>query len=210
MRLDQSSWPEVEAYLTTSTGIILPTGSIEQHGPMGLIGTDIFCAEAISNRAAELTSGCVAPGLSYAPAPFNTAFPGTVSITADLFRELAAQVMLGLHAQGFSRIYILNGHGANLDPLEAAMKTLPPGAVRLTSWWNFDAVNAARKRYFGDWEGMHGTPSEISITQATHRVLSSEVAAAPPANFHRNTSTPIRAIGTVLQVSTAQSFPTAV
>jgi len=38
MRLDHATWPEVDQYLTENTGIILPVGSLEQHGPMGLIG----------------------------------------------------------------------------------------------------------------------------------------------------------------------------
>ena len=44
MRLDQATWLEVEAYLNRADGIILPVGSTEQHGPMGVIGTDAICA----------------------------------------------------------------------------------------------------------------------------------------------------------------------
>ena len=40
MRLDRLTWLEVEDHLRKSQAIILPTGSTEQHGPMGLIGTD--------------------------------------------------------------------------------------------------------------------------------------------------------------------------
>ena len=38
MELVHSSWLEIEEYLKFSDGIIIPTGSIEQHGPVGLIG----------------------------------------------------------------------------------------------------------------------------------------------------------------------------
>ena len=48
MKLIQSTWQEIDAYLATSDGIIIPTGSIEQHGPVGLIGTDMLCADDIS------------------------------------------------------------------------------------------------------------------------------------------------------------------
>ena len=48
MRLQLSTWPEVETYLKTSRGIIIPIGSTEQHGPNGLIGTDALCAEEIA------------------------------------------------------------------------------------------------------------------------------------------------------------------
>jgi creatinine amidohydrolase len=169
MRLDRCTWPEVEAHLARGGGVLLPVGSTEQHGPMGLIGTDTLCATAIAEAAAPLCSAVVAPALGYTPAPFNTGFPGTISIPEPLFQSLAAQVLSELLRQGFSRVYVLNGHGANLAPLRRAMEGLPPGAVRLRSWWDFDTVNTLRQSLYGDWEGMHATPSEIAITMATDR-----------------------------------------
>lgn len=180
MQLDHATWPEVETYLARSPGIILPTGSIEQHGPMGLIGTDTFCARLIAARAGALADAMVAPELAYAPAPFNTGFPGTVSIDADLYRQLAGQIMTGLWAQGFTWIYVLNAHGANLEPLRAAAAALSPDSVRIRSWWDFAPVNALRQHHFGDWEGMHATPSEISITQAEIRNVPPGAALDPP------------------------------
>lgn len=170
MRLDRCTWPEVEAHLGRGGGILLPTGSTEQHGPMGLIGTDTLCATAIAEAAAPLCGALVAPALGYTPAPFNTGFPGTISIPEPLFQALAAQVLGELHRQGFGAIYVLNGHGANLAPLRRAIAGLPDGAtVRLRSWWEFDTVNSLRQTLYGDWEGMHATPSEIAITMATDR-----------------------------------------
>ncbi len=183
MRLDHATWPEVEAYIAQNRGIILPTGSIEQHGPMGLVGTDAFCAELIAEQAAELADAMVAPVIAYAPAPFNTAFPGTISISSELFQRLATEILAGLAAQGFHRIYILNAHGANIEPLKLAAATQRPGTVRMRSWWGFPAVNDLRRSFFGDWEGMHATPSEISITQAEVRLVKSADATDPPAKL---------------------------
>jgi creatinine amidohydrolase len=181
MKLQLMTWPEVDAYLATSRGIIVPVGSTEQHGPMGLIGTDALCAEAIGERAAELAGAVVAPTLSYTPAPFNTAFPGTISIPEELFEAMASEIVQGLAAQGFARIYVLNAHGANLAPLKrVAERSAAPG-LKIGSWWDFEPVNVLRRTYYGDWEGMHATPSEVAITQATHRIVDvAEAAKAPP------------------------------
>ena len=84
MKLAEMTWPEVEAYLKTSPGIILPTGSTEQHGPIGLIGTDAICAQAVAERAGESMGAIVAPTLALTPAPFNLAFPGTISVSVCL------------------------------------------------------------------------------------------------------------------------------
>ena len=177
MKLSESTWYEVEAYLRTSRGIILPVGSTEQHGPVGLIGTDAICAEQI---AWGVKGALVAPTLAYTPAPFNTGFPGTISLSGDLFQAMAKEILTGLQGQGFKRIYILNGHGANLEPLRAAIATLPKGSVHLRSWWDFEAVNGLRREFYGDWEGMHATPSEVAITQATHRTVLHPAADHPP------------------------------
>ncbi len=180
MKLAHATWPEVEAYLTHSTGILLPVGSTEQHGPMGLIGTDALCAAAIAEAAAAQAEAYVAPTLAYTPAPFNTGFPGTISVSEPVFSGLFAEILTGLHTQGFTNIYVLNAHGANLAPMRAVLERLDGPEVRLRSWWDFDAVNALRRAFYGDWEGMHATPSEVAITQALHRTLEPGIAAGPP------------------------------
>lgn len=174
------TWPEVEAKIAAGAAAVFPTGSTEQHGPMGLIGTDTICADTVARRAADLSGAVAAPPLAYTPAPFNTAFPGTVSIPPDLLTRLVAEVCGGLLAQGFAGVFIVNGHGANIDPIRAAAASLPDGAVAVRSWWEPPAVNALRRTLYGDWEGMHATPSEVAITQALHGPRPPGAAAAPP------------------------------
>ena len=183
MRLDRATWPEVEAYLAGSNGIIIPAGSTEQHGPMGLIGTDAICAERVAEGAADLAGALVAPTLAYAPAPFNMAFPGTISVSEELFAKLVTEIVAGLEEHGFDRFYLVNGHGANLAPLERVAAAFRAGSgtrLRVRSWWDFEGVNALRRAYYGEWEGMHATPSEVAITQATCRIVPPGVAASPP------------------------------
>ncbi len=169
MRLQLATWKEVEHYLGRSTGIIIPVGSTEQHGPNGVIGTDALCAEEIAIAAAEQADALVAPTLCYTPAPFNMSFPGTVSLSRETFTALAREVFEGLAHHGFRKLYVLNAHGANIAPLKEI--EIEGAEIGITSWWDFDGVNAIRDELFGVWEGMHATPSEVSITQATHRIV---------------------------------------
>ena len=180
MRLDLATWQEVDEYLKNSGGVIIPAGSTEQHGPMGLIGTDALCAEQIALKTGEKIGVYVAPTLAYTPAPFNMSFPGTISISASLFETLVVEIISSLTHHGFNKIYFINGHGANIEPIRNAVNTFPEVKIRIRSWWDFDAVNTIRKNKFGDWEGMHATPSEIAITQATHRTLPPGDATKPP------------------------------
>ncbi|MDE2790706.1 MAG: creatininase family protein [Paracoccaceae bacterium] len=188
MRLDTTTWLEVRDYLDRSRGIIILTGSTEQHGPIGLIGTDTICAENVAVGVGQIADCLVAPTLAYTPAPFNLAFPGTVSIPAGLFEVLAREVVDSLRSQGFCRFYFLNGHGANLEPLNSVKRALAqssagPGSricIRIRSWWAFPEVSSLRDRFYGEWEGMHATPSEVAITQAVGRRVTAKAAELPP------------------------------
>lgn len=174
------TWPAVEAALARGAGVFLPVGSTEQHGPMGLIGTDALCATMIAEGAARAVGALVAPTLALTPAPFNTAFPGTLSISEGVFAALAGEVIDGLAAQGFRKIYVLNAHGANLAPLRAVLKARPSVTARLKSWWDFEPVNVLRREWYGDWEGMHATPSEVAITMTLGDLPRVEAARKPP------------------------------
>ena len=140
----------------------------------------MICAREIAWNAAKRIDGLVAPEVGYSPAPFNMSFPGTISISTTTYEALMREVIEGLMSHGFQKIYILNGHGANLDPLAEAASRLTAARVRVKSWWEFEPVNLLRKNLYGEWEGMHATPSEIAITQVNHRVLDSALAAEPP------------------------------
>ncbi len=183
MRLDLCTWLEVEAYLEQSSGIIIPVGSNEQHGPIGLIGTDALCAQSVALEMAKITRTLVAPTLCYTPAPFNMSFPGTISISEETFQKMVEEIVAGLASQGFTKLYFLNGHGANLAPLKRLIesdRTPKNCSIRIRSWWDFSPVNELRRDLYGDWEGMHATPSEVAITQATHRVVENNSATQAP------------------------------
>lgn len=180
MRLTHSTWQEIDAYLTISDGILIPTGSIEQHGPIGLIGTDMLCADDIAVAAGEAANFLVAPPLGYAPAEFNMGFAGTISISQDTYRNLCGEIFHALERHGFRHIYILNGHGANLEPLAEAADAVSKAKLRIKSWWDFEGVKLLRQAFYGDWEGMHATPSEIAITQVAHRSVDAALASEPP------------------------------
>ena len=191
MRLQFSTWPEVESLLEHSTGILIPLGSTEQHGPGGLVGTDALVAEGIAARAASLDDGIlVAPVLAYTPAQFNLSFPGTVSLRAATFAQVIEDMVDSLAAGGFAAFYFLNAHGANIAPVRCACHDLhqrrvlanpamPPLRFRLKSWWEYPEADALRRTLYEAGEGMHATPSEISITHALSRAVPAGHETAP-------------------------------
>ena len=61
IRLALRSWPEVERYLESCKGIIIPLGSTEQHGPTGAIGTDALVLCAVDTRGMLVKKRFAAP-----------------------------------------------------------------------------------------------------------------------------------------------------
>lgn len=190
MKLNESTWQEVEAYLEKSNGIVIPIGSTEQHGPVGLIGTDAICATAIAEASAEISNALTTPAICFTPAQFNETFPGTISISSSTLMNLVSDIIHSLSRQGFQHFYFLNGHGANIAPLKAVCHDLTAEfsrmghassiRFRIRSWWDFPQTNTLRQELFSEGEGMHGTPSEVAITRALLRKISAPDGMSPP------------------------------
>jgi creatinine amidohydrolase len=175
MQLHLSTWPEVEAYLSTSLGVIIPIGSTEQHGPTGLIGTDAICAEAIARGVGDGMGALVGPTINVGMALHHTGFPGSISLKPSTLIQVVQDYVASLAKLGFARFFFLNGHGGNVATLKAAFAEVydhlldlhPPREVRCTvcNWYMSPQVNQLARKLYGDQEGSHATPSEVALTQ---------------------------------------------
>jgi creatinine amidohydrolase len=177
MQLHLSTWPEIEAYLQTSKGMIFPIGSTEQHGPTGLIGTDAICAETIARGVGEATGAVIGPTIPVGMALHHTAFPGSISLRPSTLIALIQDYVKPLARYGFERFFFINGHGGNIATLKAAfaetyahladLNVANAGRVRCTvaNWYMARSVYAIAKELYGNQEGSHATPSEVALTQ---------------------------------------------
>lgn len=179
MQLAHMTWPEVERYLDTNTGIIIPTGSTEQHGPMGLIGTDHICPEAIAAEVAKHDSVVIGPSINVGMAQHHLAFPGTISLRPSTLVAVVRDIVTSLARHGFRHIYFLNGHGGNIPTVQAAFSEIyadytfagasgrgdGPPRCKLANWFTLPEVTALARELYGDAEGHHATPSEVAVTQ---------------------------------------------
>ena len=96
MRLQLSTWQEVDSYLEASRGIIIPIGSTEQHGPNGLIGTDAICPEVIALAAAAQCGALVGPTISVGMAQHHLGFSGSVALRPTTLIAVVRDYVLSL------------------------------------------------------------------------------------------------------------------
>lgn len=176
MQLQHSTWPEVEAYLSHSQGIIIPIGSTEQHGPMGLIGTDAICPEVIAKTAGDEAGIMIGPTLPIGMAQHHLDFAGSITLKPTTLIAVIKDYVNSLTMSGFRYFYFFNGHGGNVSTIGAAFAeiyserslqqhALPSIQCGLMNWYQLPGVGKISKELYGDREGAHATPSEIAVTQ---------------------------------------------
>src|ERR1700710_2783373 len=105
MQLALSSWPEVEDYLRGSNGMIVPIGSVEQHGPNGLIGTDHLCAEVVAKGVGDRVGCMVAPTLAYGMSQHHLGFAGSATLRPSTLMLVVRDVVQSLAVHGFQRFF---------------------------------------------------------------------------------------------------------
>jgi creatinine amidohydrolase len=154
------NWIQIADYLKHDDRIVLPVGSIEQHGYLSL-GTDALLAERVSVEAAEPLGVPVLPVVPYGMAPYFARFPGSMSLRIGTYIAVVRDLLDCLAGQGFRRIAVINGHGGNAPVAGMIREWISePRAERVQvlfhSWYNAPKTAAAAGRfdddqYHGSW-----------------------------------------------------------
>jgi len=199
MQLQLQTWTAVEDYLKRSTGIIVPIGSTEQHGPTGLIGTDALTAEMIARGVGEAAGALVAPTISVGMAQHHLAFPGSVTLRPTTLIAVVRDQVQSLARHGFTRFFFVNGHGGNVATVTAAFSEIyaerslerlsnqPSIKCSLRNWWDGPGIKELSRELYGASEGSHATPSEVALTwykyPETMKQMPMEPRVAPTGGF---------------------------
>ncbi|MFW9921178.1 MAG: creatininase family protein [Candidatus Thorarchaeota archaeon] len=143
-RLTKMTWQEIEERIPLCGSIIVPIGSVEQHGPALPLDNDHFIATRISELICEhLWPGfklTLAPTIAFGHSPHHMDFKGTISLKETTLTNVIVDVCLSLRKHGFKNILLLNGHGGNKTAISSALTILHnEGVQRVFSadWWGF-------------------------------------------------------------------------
>jgi mycofactocin system creatininase family protein len=121
VRLTEATWPELDGRRPL---VVVPLGSVEQHGRHLPLGTDTMVAAAVAGSVVSEVPGAVlAPAVGYGASGEHEDFPGTISLGTEVLAALLVEY--GRSAGRWARrVVLVNGHGGNLAALRTALPVL--------------------------------------------------------------------------------------
>lgn len=160
---NELAWPKIQECARQGYVVLLPVGTIEQHGYHLPVDIDAYNAYEVAKRvAAEVPKVIVAPPVSYGFSPSNAGFPGTLSLRPQTWSNLITEICQGIAQAGFKKIALVNGHGGNigLAGVTADMMRRELGIqVLLVSWFVVAAKDIEElfgpktaHNHAGEWE----------------------------------------------------------
>ncbi|WP_221585482.1 mycofactocin biosynthesis peptidyl-dipeptidase MftE [Microbacterium sp. G2-8] len=127
--LADRAWPEVDG-----PPLVIPVGSLEQHGPHLPLDVDTVIATAVARDLSARWEGSVcAPAIALGASGEHQGFPGTVSIGSEVLAAVVREVARSASAWA-GRIVFVSGHGGNAPALAGAIPELRADEERDVSW----------------------------------------------------------------------------
>lgn len=111
--------------------VILPLGSLEQHGPHLPVEVDSTLGEQVALRIAMRmteagTPTLVLPMVWTGVSEHHMSFGGTVTLELSAYVALVEGIVRSVLRHGFRRVVLLNGHGGNENALRSIVDDLTP------------------------------------------------------------------------------------
>jgi creatinine amidohydrolase len=157
--------------------LMLPVGSVEQHGPHLPLTVDVEIPQRIASRVLEKIEGFLAPAIFYGARSLPQSggspdLPGTIRVRGSVLTDYSKDVIAGYVAMGFRSIVILNGHYENESFLFEALELcreegkLEGAKIVALSWWSL-VPQAMLDKLFGNrftgWHAEHASACETSL-----------------------------------------------
>nr|WP_246406758.1 mycofactocin biosynthesis peptidyl-dipeptidase MftE [Modestobacter versicolor] len=119
--MTDATWPELEGRAPL---VVVPLGSVEQHGRHLPLTTDTVVAQVVAEDAVGRLDGAVlAPALAYGASGEHEDFPGTISIGTEALTALLVEYGRSV-GRWAGRLLVVNGHGGNIEALRTAVPRL--------------------------------------------------------------------------------------
>ncbi len=113
------SWLELQDYIKKGVLVLIPLGTVEEHGPHMAVGADAMIAEDTSRDIAEaFTKEKDVPPILVLPTFWSgysmeimRAWPGTISVRPSVVLQALTDIIGSLAKMGIYRVVVSNNHG---------------------------------------------------------------------------------------------------
>lgn len=121
---DNFTWEEIKEIVRENRVVIIPVGTVEQHGKHLPLNTDNFLVEKVCNQVGKKISTeiLIMPPVLYGLNIHHMDFPGTIAIEDITFINFMTDITKSVAFHGFRKILIVNGHGSNMIPLDLVVR----------------------------------------------------------------------------------------
>lgn len=197
------AWPHYHARVRDGrTPVLVPIGSMEQHGHHMPMHVDVLLPTEFARRVAEAIGGLVAPAFTYGYKSHQKSgggnhLPGTTSLDGATLVAALRDVIKEFVRHGVRELCLVNGHYENswfiVEGIDLALRELRWDGVAdvkvvVLSYWDFVHPEAIARLYpegFTGWDLEHGGVLETSLMLALYPHLVDMAAAVdhPPATF---------------------------
>jgi creatinine amidohydrolase len=127
LKWGECTWEEIGEAAAQGYLVVAPFGSVEQHGPMLPLDTDVRIAERYAEEGAQLAAelygvrSLVMPVMPYGLAAHHMRFPGTVTLQPETYLGVVGDILHSIVTHGFRKIVVISGHGGNMPGLQLAV-----------------------------------------------------------------------------------------
>jgi creatinine amidohydrolase len=164
---DELSTKEAEKKAKVGSVIIVPIGTVEEHGEHLPLCTDSLQPEYIALEVAKKTGCLIAPPLRYGVCNSTRGFAGTISVTFQSLYSITRDILEELIRNNFTRILVMSGHAgqAHMTALKLAAqeivwrheKTNSKTKLRIMVCSDYDFAYELKGKYFSEKDGHAGT-----------------------------------------------------
>jgi creatinine amidohydrolase len=172
MKLAEMTWPEMAAVDRERTVLIAPYAACEQHGRhLPFFVDTILCTAVAEGVERELPDQVLLlPTQWLGASAHHLPFFGTLTADLDQHVQLMVHPLSQYLQNGWQKVFILNGHGGNIDTYHMALRQLherfPEAALMGASYWEIAGAEIARHLRGARKEVGHACEAETAMMLA--------------------------------------------
>lgn len=114
MLIEEITMTDFEREIEKTQTVLIPVGSVEEHGVHLPLATDTFEVYELAKRVANAVDVFVSPPVPYGVLRSTRDHPGSVGISAGTLRAMIRDITHSLYDQGLRRFIIISGHAGSI------------------------------------------------------------------------------------------------